>query len=187
MLTQDGTPLKAAAKALRREKLRALALIAPPAVLRSDHLCRADRRHAVPFGGKRHRVAETLPQDRQAPADWDYEGGNSGRSPDEDVFAALYMTTSARRGREKMPRPRLGHPASTIENPAFPACSARPAGASSAWKTAGHLQEAVHRRRRQVIGFDVEHLAAPSSGSRHLHAGYFLNAVDAQRTPPASS
>ncbi len=88
MLAADGTPLKRSlARALRREKLRALALIAPllifillsfiaPIV---DMLFRSVENEIV---------ADTLPRTVVALKDWDYE---SGQSPDEKVYAALYV------------------------------------------------------------------------------------------------
>ncbi len=88
MLAADGVPLKRSlARALRREKLRALALIAPllifilvsfiaPIV---DMLFRSVENEIV---------SETLPRTVVALKDWDYE---SGEGPGEDVYAALYV------------------------------------------------------------------------------------------------
>jgi len=87
LTTQDGKPLKAAlAKALRREKLRALMLIAPLLIFVlitfvapiADMLFRSVENGIV---------AETLPETVVALEEWD---STSGEVPDEVVFAALY-------------------------------------------------------------------------------------------------
>ncbi|MEM1345387.1 MAG: ABC transporter permease [Pseudomonadota bacterium] len=87
LLAADGTPLKRSlARALRRQKLRALALIAPLLLFIvltflapiADMLFRSVENAIVP---------ETLPRTVIALADWDH---TAGEAPDEDVFAALY-------------------------------------------------------------------------------------------------
>ncbi|MES0883383.1 ABC transporter permease [Roseibium sp. SCP14] len=87
LTTQDGKPLKAAlAKALRREKLRALMLIAPLLIFVlitfvapiADMLFRSVENGIV---------ADTLPRTVIAIQEWD---PNSGEVPNEEVFAALY-------------------------------------------------------------------------------------------------
>lgn len=87
LTTQDGKPLKAAlAKALRREKLRALMLIAPLLVFVLitfvapivDMLFRSVENGIV---------ADTLPQTVVALQEWDPV---TGEAPNEEVFAALY-------------------------------------------------------------------------------------------------
>ncbi len=87
MLAADGRPLKQSlARALRREKLRALALIAPllifilvafvaPIV---DMLFRSVENQIV---------SDTLPRTVVALEDWD---AGAGEAPGEDVYAALY-------------------------------------------------------------------------------------------------
>ncbi len=88
MLAADGTPLKRSlARALRRQKLRALALIAPLLIFILisfvapiiDMLFRSVENQIV---------SDTLPRTVQALDAWDYE---SGETPGEDVFAALYI------------------------------------------------------------------------------------------------
>ncbi len=88
MLAADGTPLKKSLmRALRREKLRALMLIAPLLIFVlvtfiapiADMLFRSVENEIV---------AETLPRTVVALEDWDYA---SGEAPDEDVFAAFYV------------------------------------------------------------------------------------------------
>ncbi len=87
MLAADGTPLKRSlARALRREKIRALLLIAPLLIFIlvsfiapiADMLFRSVENQIV---------SETLPRTVVALNDWDY---SSGEAPDEDTFAALY-------------------------------------------------------------------------------------------------
>ncbi len=87
MLAADGTPLKASlARALRRQKLRALMLIAPLLLFVvitfiapiADMLFRSVENSIVP---------ETLPKTVIALADWSPE---SGEAPGEEVFAALH-------------------------------------------------------------------------------------------------
>lgn len=85
-LTKDGKPLKRSlARALRREKLRALLLIAPLLLFVIFSF-------VVPIGDMLFRsvenkiVVETIPGTVAALQDWD---ANSGTEPDETVFAAL--------------------------------------------------------------------------------------------------
>jgi putative spermidine/putrescine transport system permease protein len=87
VLAADGRPLKRSLqRALRREKLRALALIAPLLIFVlvtfiapiADMLFRSVENEIV---------TETIPRTTMALRDWDYE---SGEAPDEDVYAALY-------------------------------------------------------------------------------------------------
>ena len=88
MLAADGTPLKRSLhRALRRQKLRALALIAPLLVFIlvsfvgpiADMLFRSVENQIV---------SETLPRTVLALEEWQYA---SGQAPGEDVFAALYV------------------------------------------------------------------------------------------------
>ncbi len=88
VLAADGTPLKRVLqRALRREKLRALMLIAPLLIFVlvsfiapiADMLFRSVENEIV---------AETLPRTVDALDDWDY---TAGQAPGEDVFAALYV------------------------------------------------------------------------------------------------
>ncbi|MDN3721467.1 hypothetical protein QW131_25525 [Roseibium salinum] len=87
LTTQDGRPLKAAlATALRREKLRALALIAPLLIFVlitfiapiGDMLFRSVENNIVP---------ETLPRTVVALEEWDPA---TGQAPGEAVYAAFY-------------------------------------------------------------------------------------------------
>ena len=87
MLAADGTPLKKSlARALRRQKLRALMLIAPLLIFVlvsfvapiADMLFRSVENQIV---------SNTLPRTTTALADWDAEAGGA---PDEPVFEALF-------------------------------------------------------------------------------------------------
>ncbi|NNU80825.1 ABC transporter permease [Halovulum dunhuangense] len=91
MLAADGTPLKKSLRrALRAQKLRALALIAPLLLFVlltfvapiADMLFRSVENQIVP---------DTLPRTTVALQDWNYE---SGEPPSEDVFAAFYVDLS---------------------------------------------------------------------------------------------
>ncbi|MCB1385777.1 MAG: ABC transporter permease [Nitratireductor sp.] len=87
LTTHDGKPLKVSlAKALRREKLRALMLIAPLLlfILLSFIMPIADMLFRSVENGI---VAETLPKTVVALKNWDPA---SGEAPGEDVFAALH-------------------------------------------------------------------------------------------------
>jgi putative spermidine/putrescine transport system permease protein len=88
MLAADGTPLKTSlARALRRQKLRALMLIAPL-------LAFVVLTFVVPIGSMLFRsvenqiVAGTLPETVEALDAWD---GQDGTLPDETVFQALFF------------------------------------------------------------------------------------------------
>jgi putative spermidine/putrescine transport system permease protein len=87
MLAADGRPLKASLnRALRRQKLRALALIAPLLIFVlvafiapiADMLFRSVENQIV---------SDTIPRTTEALADWD---GTTGEPPNEAVFEALY-------------------------------------------------------------------------------------------------
>ncbi|MEJ8562102.1 ABC transporter permease [Yoonia sp. GPGPB17] len=87
VLAADGRPLKASLnRALRRQKLRALALIAPLLLFILVSF-------VMPIGDMLFRsvenqiVSETLPRTVTALEDWD---ANSDEAPGEAVFAALY-------------------------------------------------------------------------------------------------
>ncbi|WP_299774281.1 ABC transporter permease [uncultured Tateyamaria sp.] len=88
MLAADGTPLKRSlARALRRQKLRALGLIAPLLIFVLITFI-------VPIASMLFRSVEnqivenTLPMTVEALADWD---PNAGTPPDEAVYEALYF------------------------------------------------------------------------------------------------
>ena len=93
MLSADGTPLKKSLQiALRRQKLRALMLIAPLLLFVlisfiapiADMLFRSVENDIV---------SETIPRTVIALEDWDYDEGNAA-APSDAVFAALYVDLS---------------------------------------------------------------------------------------------
>ena len=88
MLAADGTPLKKSlARALRRQKLRALALIAPLLIFVLVTF-------VVPIGDMLLRsvqngiVADTLPETVETLSDWDHDGT---ALPGDDVWTAFYI------------------------------------------------------------------------------------------------
>ncbi len=174
LTTQDGKPLKAAlAKALRREKIRAFALIAPllifvlitfvaPIV---DMLFRSVENGIV---------ADTLPKTVVALQVWD---PNSGEAPDEAVFAALYedMTVAVK---EKT-HTRLGSRLNYEES-----------GISSLFRKTGRGIKRMDEAgpfKDQFIKADkdwgnVETWQVLQRFSPRYTGGYFLNAFDAHKT-----
>ncbi len=174
LTTQDGKPLKAAlAKALRREKLRALALIAPllifvlltfvaPIV---DMLFRSVENGIV---------EDTLPKTVIALQEWDPTSGNV---PDEVVFAALYDDLVV--AVEEKTHTRLGSRLNYEET-----------GVSSLFRKTGRGVKRMDEAgpyKEQFIDLDkdwgnVETWQVLKRFSPRYTAGYFLNAFDAQQT-----
>ncbi len=174
LTTQDGKPLKAAlAKALRREKLRALALIAPllifvlltfvaPIV---DMLFRSVENGIV---------EDTLPKTVIALQEWDPTSGNV---PDEVVFAALYDDLAV--AVEEKTHTRLGSRLNYEET-----------GVSSLFRKTGRGIKRMDEAgpfKEQFIDLDkdwgnVETWQVLKRFSPRYTAGYFLNAFDAQQT-----
>lgn len=174
LTTQDGKPLKAAlAKALRREKLRALALIAPllifvlltfvaPIV---DMLFRSVENGIV---------EDTLPKTVIALQEWDPTSGNV---PDEVVFAALYDDLVV--AVEEKTHTRLGSRLNYEET-----------GVSSLFRKTGRgikRMDEAGPYKEQFIDLDkdwgnVETWQVLKRFSPRYTAGYFLNAFDAQQT-----
>jgi len=174
LMTQDGKPLKAAlAKALRREKLRALALIAPllifvlltfvaPIV---DMLFRSVENGIV---------EDTLPKTVIALQEWDPTSGNV---PDEVVFAALYDDLVV--AVEEKTHTRLGSRLNYEET-----------GVSSLFRKTGRgikRMDEAGPYKEQFIDLDkdwgnVETWQVLKRFSPRYTAGYFLNAFDAQQT-----
>jgi putative spermidine/putrescine transport system permease protein len=174
LTTQDGKPLKVAlAKALRREKLRALALIAPllifvlltfvaPIV---DMLFRSVENGIV---------EETLPKTVVALQEWD---PTSGTVPDEAVFVALYEDLAV--AVEEKTHTRLG---SRLNYEA--------SGISSLFRKTGRGIKRMDEAgpfKEQFIDLDkdwgtVETWQVLKRFSPRYTPGYFLNAFDAQQT-----
>jgi len=173
MLAADGTPLKTSlARALRRQKLRALLLICPLLLFIlvtflapiADMLFRSVENTIVP---------DTLPRTVEALADWDPD---SGEIPGESVFAAL--AADLQEAVKAKTHTRLGSRLN-YESP----------GISSLFRKTGrkvkNLEEGNYRE--QFIDIDKDwgnpqiwRTIKRFSGG--YTPGYFLNAVDAEET-----
>ncbi|WP_299808841.1 ABC transporter permease [uncultured Roseibium sp.] len=174
LTTKDGKPLKAAlARALRREKLRSLALIAPllifvlltfvaPIV---DMLFRSVENSIV---------EDTLPRTVVALREWDPA---SGQVPDEEVFAALYGDLVV--AVEEKKHTRLGSRLNYEES-----------GISSLFRKTGRRVNRMDEAgpfKEQFIDADdkwdeIGTWQVLRQFSPPYTDGYFLNAFDAQRT-----
>ncbi len=171
--TQDGIPLKVSlARALRREKLRALLLIAPLLLFVvfsfvipiADMMLRSVDNALVP---------ETLPRTTEALATWDPESGNL---PDEPVFAALHADLLV--AVEEKTHTRLGTRLN-YEN----------SGMSSLFRSTGRKVERMDEGQYTAQFIDahkdwgnLETWRVIKRFSGNITPGYFLNAVDAERT-----
>ncbi|WP_417674389.1 ABC transporter permease subunit [Roseibium sp.] len=173
LTTQDGRPLKASLrKALRREKMRALLLIAPLLIFVMitfvapivDMLFRSVENGIV---------ADTLPKTVQALATWD---PSSGKIPDEDVFAALADDLSV--AVKEKTHTRLGSRLNYEES-----------GMSSLFRKTGRRVKRMDdgNYKEQFIKIDkdwgtLETWQTLKQFSPRYTDGYFLAAVDAERT-----
>jgi putative spermidine/putrescine transport system permease protein len=177
VLAADGTPLKRSlARALRRQKMRALLLIAPLLlfILISFILPIADMLYR---SVENKIVQETLPRSVVALADWD---ANSGELPSEAVYAAMAadLKEAALAKQHTKVAVRLNY-----EQP----------GIASAFKKAGRKAKKfdldaggpwkdelikIHKRWGQPeIWRTIQTYSPP------VTAGYFLNAVDMKVGP----
>ncbi|NRG18578.1 ABC transporter permease [Rhizobiales bacterium] len=171
LTTQDGTPLKVSlARALRREKMRSLVLIAPLLIfiLISFLAPIAD----MLFRSVENRiVADTLPQTVAALSAWD---ASSGELPGEDVYAALHddLVIAA----EEKTHTRLGS-----------RLNYELSGMSSLFRKTGRRVDRMDEGnyKEQFIDIDkdwgdVETWLFLKRYSPKYTPGYFLNAVDAE-------
>ena len=171
--TQDGTPLKVSlARALRREKLRALALIAPLLVFIlfsfvipiADMMLRSVDNAIVPT---------TLPATVKALATWDAAGD---ALPGEAVYAALHrdLTSAVARKEHTKLGSRLNYESSGMSS------MFRSTGRKIRRMTAGDFKAQfikAHANWGKVETWRVlRRFSSPTT------AGYFLNAVDAKAT-----
>jgi len=174
LTTQDGKPLKAAlAKALRREKLRSLALIAPLLffILITFVAPIADMLFRSVENGI---VADTLPRTVIALQDWDPE---SGSIPSETVFAALHGDLVV--AVDEKTHTRLGSRLNYEES-----------GISSLFRKTGRRIKRMDEGTPYTAQFieaddkwgDVETWRVIKQFSPRFTDGYFLNSVDAHRT-----
>lgn len=174
LTTQDGKPLKASlAKALRREKMRALALIAPLLIFVlitfvapiADMLFRSVENGIV---------ADTLPRTVIALQDWDPD---SGEAPGEEVFAALHGDLAVAVKAKK--HTRLGSRLNYEQS-----------GISSLFRKTGRriskMDEAAPFKEQFLSAdkkwADVGVWQTLKRFSPRYTDGYFLNSVDAHRT-----
>ncbi|MBC00145.1 MAG: ABC transporter permease [Rhodobacteraceae bacterium] len=174
LTTRDGIPLKVSlARALRREKLRALALIAPLLlfVLITFAAPIADMLFRSVENGI---VSETLPKTVEVLATWDPE---SGEIPDQAAFTALYEDLKV--AVEEKTHTRLG---SRLNYEA--------SGMSSLFRKTGRRigrMEPAEATVERFIDIDkdwgtVETWAVLKRYSPTITPGYFLNAADMQLT-----
>ena len=173
MLAADGTPLKVSLqRALRRQKLRAVFLIAPLLAFIvitfvmpiADMLYRSVENSIVP---------DTLPRTVAALEGWD---ATSGEMPPEEVFAAMHADLVI--AEEKKIHTRVGSRLN-YETP----------GISSLFRKTGRRADRMDEGnyREQFLDIDkdwgnVEVWATIKRYSGTVTAGYFLNAVDAELT-----
>ncbi|WP_249695247.1 ABC transporter permease [Stappia sp. WLB 29] len=175
LTTRDGIPLKVSLmRALRREKMRAMLLIAPLLlfILLTFAAPIADMLFRSVENGI---VSNTLPRTVEALADWDE---TSGEAPGEPVFAALHADLLI--ATEKKTHTRLG---SRLNYEA--------SGMSSLFRKtgrrAGRMDEA-EPFKAQFIDIDdkwgeIDTWQVLKTFSPPLTSGYFLNAVDMELTP----
>lgn len=174
VLAADGTPLKASlARALRRQKMRALMLIAPLLLFVlltfiapiADMLFRSVENGIVP---------DTLPRTVKALKDWDPA---SGEAPGEPVYAALYadLKVAVANKTHTQLGSRLNY-----ESP----------GISSMFRTTGRkigrMKEGDYKTQFIEADPDWGNLNVWKTIRRfsgHYTAGYFLNSVDARIGP----
>ncbi|SPH19327.1 Spermidine/putrescine transport system permease protein PotB [Ascidiaceihabitans donghaensis] len=177
MLAADGTPLKRSlARALRRQKLRALMLIAPLLLF-------VLLTFIIPIGSMLFRsvendiVVNTLPETVAALSSWD---ATTGELPDEAVYAAFTrdMVVAIAEKKHTKLGTRLNY---------------EKTGMSSMFRQSGRkmkrldpTEDAPFKEKLIKIhkGWgDVETWKTLQTHSGIYTSGYFLNAVDAQKTP----
>jgi putative spermidine/putrescine transport system permease protein len=173
VLTRDGKPLKASlAKALRREKMRALVLIAPLLlfIIISFMAPIADMLFRSVENGI---VQDTIPRTVDSLKDWDPD---SGELPDETVFAAL--AADLRIAVEEKTHTRLGS-----------RLNYEMSGIASLFRKTGRRIKRMEEGnyQEQFIAADedwgdIEVWKTIKRFSPQYTAGYFLNAVDAEQT-----
>ena len=177
MLAADGTPLKRSlARSLRRQKLRALLLIAPLLIFVVISFI-------IPIASMLFRsvensiVVETLPLTVEALADWDAE---SGELPDEAVYEAFVRDMVV--AIDAKIHTRLGSRLNYEET-----------GMSSMFRRSGRgikkldpVEDAPFKDKLIDIhdGWgEVQTWRVIKTHSVEITNGYFLNAVDMRRTP----
>ncbi|UWQ15306.1 ABC transporter permease [Aliiroseovarius sp. M344] len=177
VLAADGTPLKRSlAKALRRQKMRALMLISPLLlfILVSFILPIADMLYR---SVENKIVVQTLPQSVQAVATWD---ANSGELPDEAVFAAMAadLKEAAKAKTHTKVGTRLNY-----ENPGMSSIFRKTGRKASKFdlEAGGPWKEALIDIEDGWADPDVWRTI--QTYSPPVTAGYFLNAIDRRVGP----
>jgi len=175
LTTQDGKPLKAALrKALRREKLRALMLIAPLLIFVLVTF-------VAPIGDMLWRsvenkiVSDTLPETVVVLQEWDPA---TGETPDEAAYEALYNDLKIAVAEKT--HTRLGSRLNYEKS-----------GISSLFRKTGRRikrMDEVGPFKEQFLEADdkwgdVETWQVLKQLSPRITGGYFLSAVDAEQTP----
>ena len=177
VLAADGTPLKKSlARALRLQKIRALGLIAPLLIFVLVSFI-------IPIGSMLTRsvnndiVADTLPLTVEALQAWD---ADSGELPGEPVYAAFVTDMVA--AIEAKQHTRLGTRLNYEQT-----------GMSSLFRKSGRKIKKLDPAtdgpfKETLIGIndswgDVETWRVLKTHSVRITNGYFLNAIDMQRTP----
>ena len=176
VLAADGTPLKRSlARALRREKQRALMLIAPLLIFVLVTFI-------LPIGDMLFRsvensiVSETLPRTVVALKDWD---PSSGEAPDEPVFEALAhdMANAVEQKSHTRLGSRLNYEMTGVSS------LFRKAGRNiKRWdlETAGPFKEQFAELHEDWV--DPEFWQMLHTFSSNYTNGYFLNSVDMQKS-----
>ncbi|QGZ36903.1 ABC transporter permease [Stappia indica] len=174
LTTRDGIPLKVSLmRALRREKMRAMLLIAPLLLF-------VLLTFAAPIADMLFRsvensiVSDTLPRTVEALADWDE---SSGEAPGEPVFAALHADLLI--ATEEKTHTRLGS-----------RLNYESSGMSSLFRKTGRRADRMDDAEPYKAQFididedwgDVATWRVLKRFSPELTSGYFLNAVDMQMT-----
>ncbi len=177
LVTADGKPLKASlARALRRQRLAALALVAPLFLF-------IVLTFIIPIGDMLTRsvengmVSEILPRTTAALETWDPTGGEL---PDEATFEALVLDLQdAKKNRTNT---RVGQRLNYERS-----------GMSSLFRSSGRKASKIEAPpyKEQLIKADkrwgqIETWQVIKQFSPKFTAGYYLAAVDAQRTPDGS-
>lgn len=173
LVTADGKPLRASlARALRRQKLRALLLVAPLLIFILASFI-------IPIGDMLFRsvensiVKDVLPRSTALLKEWD---SSTGELPSEEVFAA--MVADLKQGREERTVSRVGQRLN-YEAP----------GMSSLFRSSGRkvkrIKEAPYKAALIKVHKDwgdIETWKVIKQFSPAYTDGYFLAAVDAKRT-----
>ncbi len=177
LVTADGKPLKASlAKALRRQRLTALGLVAPLFLF-------ILLTFIIPIGDMLTRsvengmVSDILPRSTEVLKDWD---ATSGELPDEPAFEAMVL--DLQEAKENRTNTRVGQRLNYERS-----------GMSSLFRSSGRKAGKIEAApyKEQLIDADkrwgqVETWQTIKQFSPNMTGGYYLAAVDAERTPDGS-